>query len=260
MATQRRGRRDAEDVVEAVGATPIENLGATIMAIGAQQDLGAGPASADGARQPAQEGHDLGAARPFGGTKHGGDEAALAIEHHDRLKAVLVVMGVEQPQLLAAVHRVERVVDIERDPFGNLGERVAIKIDHRPTHPHQRANVRQVLQPRDRRLRAEFAIRRRQIERHLEHRIAAQGIGVDPVLVAGADHQKPKTNDVRQAVRDLIAAREDRPGRRQAGRPPQAAVRPPATPKRRHPTTAVLHRIWPQPACRSQMTDRAAAA
>jgi len=39
---QRRGRRDAEDIVEAVGATPIENLGATIMAVGAQQDLGAG--------------------------------------------------------------------------------------------------------------------------------------------------------------------------------------------------------------------------
>ncbi len=33
--TQRRGRRDAEDGVEAVGATPIENLGAAIMAVGA---------------------------------------------------------------------------------------------------------------------------------------------------------------------------------------------------------------------------------
>jgi len=42
MATQRCGRRDDEDVVEAAGATPIENLGAAIMAVGAQQDLGAG--------------------------------------------------------------------------------------------------------------------------------------------------------------------------------------------------------------------------
>ena len=174
------------------------------MAVGAQQDLGAGPVSADRAQQPAQEGLDLLAARPFGGTKHGGDEAALAVEHHDGLKAVLVVVGVEQPQLLAAVHRVERVVDIERDPFGNLGERLAIEVDHRATHPQQRANVRQVLQSRDRRLRAEFAIRRRQIERHLEHRIAAQGIGVDPVLVAGADHQQPKPDDIRQAVGDLL--------------------------------------------------------
>jgi len=160
--------------------------------------------SADRAQQPAQEGLDLGAAWPFGGTKHGGDEAALAVEHHDGLKAVFVVMRVEQPQLLAAVHRVERVVDIERDPFGNLGERPAIEIDHCTAHSQQRANVRQVLQSRDRRLRAQLPIRRRQIERHLEHRVAAQGIGVDPVLVAGADHQQSKPNDIRQAVGDLL--------------------------------------------------------
>ena len=113
-------------------------------------------------------------------------------------------MGVEQPQLLATVDRVERVVDIERDPFGNLGERPAIEVDHRATHPQQGANVRQVLQSRDRRLRAQLPIRRRQIERHLEHRVAAQGIGVDPVLVPGADHQQPKANDVRHAVGDLL--------------------------------------------------------
>jgi hypothetical protein len=80
------------------------------------------------------------------------DEAALAVEHDDRLKAVLVIMGVEQRQLLAAVDGVERVVDVERDPFGNLGERAAIKIDHGAAHPHERTRVRQVLQPRDRRL------------------------------------------------------------------------------------------------------------
>jgi hypothetical protein len=34
--------------------------------------------------------------------------------------------------------------------------------------------------------------------------IAAQRIGVVAVLVAGADHQQSKTDDVRQAVRDLI--------------------------------------------------------
>ena len=163
-----------------------------------------GPVSADRAQQPAQEGLDLGAARPFGGTKHGRDEAALAVEHDNRLKAVFVVMRVEQPQLLAAVHRVERVVDIERDPFGNLGKRLAIEVDHRTAHSQQRASVRQVLQSRDRRLRAQLPIRRRQIERHLEYRVAAQGIGVDPVLVAGADHQQPKPDDVRQAVGDLI--------------------------------------------------------
>ena len=160
--------------------------------------------SADRAHEPAQEGLDLGAARPLGGTKHGGDEASRAVEHHDGLKSVLIVVGVEQPQLLAAVHRIERVVDVERDPFGNLGERPAIEVDHRAAHAQERASVRRILQPRDRRLRAQFAIRRRQIERHLEHRIAAQRIGVNSVLVTGANHQKPKADDIGQAVGDLL--------------------------------------------------------
>ena len=42
MAAQCRGWRDAEDVIEAIGATPIENLGTAIVAVGPQQDLGVG--------------------------------------------------------------------------------------------------------------------------------------------------------------------------------------------------------------------------
>ena len=109
MVAQCRGWRDAEDVVEAARATPIENLGTAIMAVGPQQDLGVRPVSADRAHKAPQEGLDLLAARPLGGTKHGGDEAALAVEHDDRLKSVFVVVGVEQPQLLTTVDRIERV-------------------------------------------------------------------------------------------------------------------------------------------------------
>src|SRR5829696_7935469 len=43
-----------------------------------------------------------------------------------------VIMGIEQPQLLAAVHGVERVVDVEHDPLGNLSEGGAGEVDHRP--------------------------------------------------------------------------------------------------------------------------------
>ncbi len=113
-------------------------------------------------------------------------------------------MGVEQLQLLAAVNRVERVVDVERDPLGNLAERRAIEIDHGAAHPQQRASVRQILQPGDRGLRTQVPIRGRQIERHLEHRITAKTGSVVAVFVAGADHQQPKANDVGQAVGDLI--------------------------------------------------------
>jgi len=190
------------------------------MAVAAQEDLGVRPMGSDRAQHPAEERFDLLAAGSFGGAKHRGDEAALAVEHDDRLKSVFVVMGIEQPQLLAAVDRVERVVDVERDPFGNRRKGLAIQIDHRAAHPQQGANVWQIFQPRDRRLRTELPIRRRQIERHFEHRIAAKRIGVDAILVAGADHQEPKTNDIRQAVRDLIArARIDHAGGESVGHP-----------------------------------------
>ena len=51
MAAQGSRWRDAEDVIEAIGATPIENLGTAIVAVGPQQDLGVRPVSADRAQQ-----------------------------------------------------------------------------------------------------------------------------------------------------------------------------------------------------------------
>src|SRR5271157_2711262 len=116
---QGRGWRNAEDVIKAVRPTPVENLRAAVMAVGPQQDLSVGPVCADGAHETAQESLDFLTAGPLGGPKDGGDEATLAVEHDDRLKAILVIMRVEQPQLLAAMHRVERVVDVERDSLGN---------------------------------------------------------------------------------------------------------------------------------------------
>jgi len=83
-------------------------------------------------------------------------------------------MGVEQAQLLAAVSRVERIVDVEGDPFGDLLERITIEIDQGTAHAQQGPSVGQVFQARDRRLRTQFMIRWCEVERHLEHRIAAK--------------------------------------------------------------------------------------
>src|ERR1700688_3443250 len=88
MPAQCGGRRDAQDVIETVGPTPVENLGTAIVTVGAQQDLGLRPVGADCPQQAAQEGANLLAAGTLGGTKNGGDKAALAIEHDDRLQAV----------------------------------------------------------------------------------------------------------------------------------------------------------------------------
>src|SRR5208283_998474 len=130
------------------------------------------PGRLAGRRTAVKESLDFLTAGPLGGPKDGGDEATLAVEHDDRLKAILVIMRVEQPQLLAAMHRIERVVDVERDSLRNFSEGLAIKINHRPAHAQQGANVRQILKPRDRRLRAQFPIGRRQIQ----HRAASKSL------------------------------------------------------------------------------------
>src|SRR6266576_1990660 len=122
MGAQRRGGRDAENVVETVGPTPVENLGAAIMAVGAQHDFRHRPVGADRAQEAPQKGAGLRALWPFGGTQHGGEKAAPAVEYDNRLEAIFIVMRVEQPQLLAAVNSIERVVDVQHDTFGNLLE------------------------------------------------------------------------------------------------------------------------------------------
>jgi len=73
-------------------------------------------------------------ARPLGGPQHGGQRAALAVEHHDRLEAVIVMVGVEQPQLLPAMDGVEGVVDIERDAARHLPEARAVELHHGAAH------------------------------------------------------------------------------------------------------------------------------
>ena len=96
------------------------------MAVGAQQDRRCRPVGPDGPEHPAQEGADFRALRALGGPQHGRDKAALAIEHHDRLEPVFVIVGIEQPQLLAAVHGVEGVIHVEHNPLGRLPEGRAI--------------------------------------------------------------------------------------------------------------------------------------
>jgi hypothetical protein len=102
------------------------------------------------------------------------------------------------------MHPVEGIVDIEDDALWNGSERTAILLDQRPPEAQQRPQVRQVFQPRNGRLRAQFLARGQAIERQLEHRIAAQRIGVVAILIAGGNHQHAKPDDLRQAMHDLL--------------------------------------------------------
>jgi len=91
---------------------------------GAQQDLDPGPSRADRADRADEatlESANLTPARALARPQQRGLEAALAVEHNDRLEPVIVVIGVEQPQLLLAMNPVEGVVDIEDDALRHHG-------------------------------------------------------------------------------------------------------------------------------------------
>ena len=110
------------------------------MAVGAEEDRHLRPVATE--HQAAEKGADLDALRPLRGAQHGGNEAAVGIEDDDRLKAVVVVVGVEQTQLLAAVDSIEGVVDVEGDPPRHLAKRPAIEIDQSTAEVQQRAYIR----------------------------------------------------------------------------------------------------------------------
>ena len=125
-------------------------------------------------------------------------------------------MRVEQAQLLRAVHGVERVVHVQHDPVRHLAERRAIQVDHGPAHAQQRARVGQVLQARDRRLRAQRCLVPQARHGQLEHRVRAQPISVVAVLVAGRDHQQAKADDLVQTMHDAVRVARVHNARRQA--------------------------------------------
>jgi hypothetical protein len=104
---QRAVGSQAQHPIHRVHPAPIEHFRGGVVAVGTQQDLDFGPSRADGADEPAQEGADLAPTRTLAGAQQRGHEAAFAVEHSNRLEPVIVVEGIEQPQLLAAVDAVE---------------------------------------------------------------------------------------------------------------------------------------------------------
>ena len=212
------GRGDAEHEVEPLGAADVEDLRRAVMAVRADQDFDLGPVATDLAHQPAQEGAGLGTGRTLGRAQHGGHGPALAIEDHDGLEAILVIVGVEEPQLLPAVDGIEGVVDVEHDAAGHLPEAGAVQPDHGAGHPQQGAHIRQVLQPRDGRLRAERRALGQRVEGELEDRVVPQAVGVVAILVACRDHQHAEAQDGSEVMPDpLRRARVVDAGRQAVG-------------------------------------------
>jgi len=143
---------------------------------------------------------------------------ALAVEHHDGLEAILVVVRIEQAHLLLAVHGVERVVHIQHDPARHLTKGRAVEVDHGSTYAQQRARVGQVLQARDGRLRAQRRLAFQPRHGELEHRVRAQPVRIVAVLVARRDHQQAKADDLVETMHDALRiARVREAGRQSSG-------------------------------------------
>ena len=206
MLAQGGGGCHAEDEVDIVGAAPVDDLWTAIVAVGPDQDPGVRPIGPDRPYQAAQVSADLDAIGPLARSQDRTDEPTRAIEHHDRLEAVLVMVGIEEAKLLAAVHGVKRVVNVEHDPLRHLSERGAIKVDHRPPHRDQLPHAGQVFQPAHRRLRRQIATRRQRVLGHLEDRIGTQPVGIIAILITGGNHLHAEADHVGQAVDDLVRA------------------------------------------------------
>ena len=86
---------------------------------------------------------------------------------------MFIVVRIEQPQLLTAMHGVKRVVDVQHEAARHLAEALAVVVHHGAPPAQQGTRIRQVLEARDGRLRA-VAITRQAAHGQLEHRVAAQ--------------------------------------------------------------------------------------
>ena len=201
-AVQHAIARQAEDVVDAVVLAPRHGLGPAVVAVSPEGEPGARPVPADAAHQVLEEGADLGARRRLARAQENRHRlAALHVVDVDRQEAASVVVGVEQRELLAAVHRVAGVVDVERDGRGRGGEGAAEEIDQRRGHPCHLKPRGRVFQPAHGRLRAQGAAALRRLAHgQLEQGIGAQGVAVVGILVSTRDREHTEAQHRRERV------------------------------------------------------------
>ena len=121
----------------------------------------------------------------------------------DRQKAAFVVVGVEQRELLMAVHHVAGVVDVQGDGLWRHGVAGAIHVDQHPSEPDQIAQVGRVLHPRDGGLAHQVGAGLGQTSAgELEGGVGAQVVEVVGILVTAGDGQDAGEQDLGQRVQN----------------------------------------------------------
>jgi hypothetical protein len=120
-----------------------------------------------------------------------------------------------------AVHRVKRIVDVERDRGWRAPVAVAELIHHRRHQPRNLDLRRRILQPRHGGLRAQrIAALRRMAHRHLEDRIVPQRIAIVAVLIARRDCKHPQPKHILKRMHDGLRLAPFPDARRKARRQP----------------------------------------
>ena len=194
---------EPEDVADVVGLAERHDLVPAVMAVAPDGDLRCRPMQVQAVDQSAQMAGDLAARGRLAGTQDDGDRSACdRIVDVNGQKTALVVMGVEQRQLLMAMHDINGVIDIQRHRSRWRSVRGAVEIDHDAHQPDDLAPARCVLPTAHGRLRAQAHRRFGQpSDRQLERRIVAQMIEIVGIFVAGRNRQNAREKNVPQRMR-----------------------------------------------------------
>ena len=226
--------RQTEDVVDAVRLAPGHELVPGKAGIGAQQDLDPRPPGTDLADDPGHFSRSAGGRVDVRPPELGGEQVPAA-EYVQRQIAVAVVIAVEEPAFLMAVQRIIRGIEVEDDLPGRRLVRLEEEVDEQPFD--RRAVMadlviarwlgRCVLEPVQRALagkrRAIFTPGGELACQGREHRVEAELIMVDHILIAERDPEHPLRHHGLDRVFDLrLGAAIGKTGRE----PPDQADRP----------------------------------
>ena len=185
-----------------------------------------------------------------------------------RREAPRVVVGVEQRQLLVAVHRVAGIVDVERDRRRRDREGAAEDVDQRRRQAPHLAGRQRVLQPAHGGLRTQIACAlRRPADGQLEQRVAARVVAVVGVLPRDrlrrpGDRLRRRRSRTCRSEASPAACAPSAPGRatpgcsRSASRPGRAGGPPRAAALARRPTRSTRRRNRRSPSCVVRLEDR----
>ena len=215
LADQPAVARQPEQEVDAPAFAPRHQSVAGKAAIGTQQDAHLGPAAADLGDKPRHLLDRPGRAVDVGRAQFGRQQMPPT-EDIERQVAVIVVIAVEEAPLLMPVQRIIGGVEIEDDLFRRHDMRVEKDIDQQPLDRRRivaefviaRGFRPAQLQSVERRFaghrRAIPATGRKLAGQHRHHRVVAQFVVVDQILVTQRNPKDPLPNQSRNRVLDQL--------------------------------------------------------